>query len=361
MPLFYWTFIGCFFQMLPTLLATTYVGQSIAVPTTWTKAGSPYIVMEDVTIQEGAILTIEKGCAVSFAKKTQLIVAGNLVAEGSIKQPIQFVGMDGADWKGLLFLKTCNDYDPTTQKGVKLAYCIFRGSPNSATALLRSKGCSLLLDHCELDNCQTGIQTERQTELWLKNSTIKNCSRALSILNTSLANVQYNKFLNCNSILLGGTTVFEHNTLKRITSEGRHSGIVVWMLGGGRVTIRYNQFQKFEDYVLKVHKLTQRSSVLIERNDFKNNPTNLKLSCQYYNVGTVRIHYNNFHNYHRHHVQVYGRCQEMTTTTIDLGRNYWGGIPLEELEAATADQSQFPTLEATVNHNKPLTKAVKID
>ncbi|MGH1337442.1 MAG: right-handed parallel beta-helix repeat-containing protein [Aureispira sp.] len=361
MRLFYWTFVVCFFQMLPTLLATTYVDEAIVVPTTWTKEGSPYIVMESVTIKEGITLTIKEGCTISFAQKTKMIVAGNLIAEGSSKHPIQFLGMDDASWQGLLFLKTCNDYNPSTRTGVKFEYCTFRGSLNSVAALLRSKGCDLLLHHCEVDNCQTAIQTERQAELWLEHSTIKNCSRALGVLNTSLANVRYNKFLNCNSILLGGTTVFEYNILKRITSEGRHSGIVVWMLGGGKVTVRYNQFQKFEDYVLKVHKLTQRSSVLVEKNDFKNNPTNLKLSCEYYNIGNVSISYNNFHNYRRHHVQVYGRCEEMGSTILAIGRNYWGGIDLEELEAATADQSQSSELEANVKHNPPLLKAVKMN
>jgi hypothetical protein len=346
--------------MLAPLSATTYVGQSIGVPTTWTKAGSPYIVTEDITIEEGSTLTIEQGATIYFSKNTQMRVAGNLVANGSSNQTIVWEGWNSDPWRGVLFLKTCNDYSPRSKQGVKLSYCIFRGSQGNTNPLLRSKGCNLLLEHCEINDCYAALLTERQAEIWLEHSTVRNSNRALSVRNTSIAHVQHNKFLNCNSILLGGTTNFESNSLKRFTSDGRHSGLIVWMLGGGKVTIRNNQFQKFEDYVVKVYKLTQRSSVLLERNDFKNNPTNLKLCCQYYNVGTVVIQQNNFHNCHRHHVHVYGRCEAVDPEILAIGRNYWGKLSSPDLELMTFDQTQDASLRARVLHAPPLDKAVKL-
>ncbi len=357
----YWIFLACFFQALPSLLATTYVGQAIVVPTTWTKEGSPYMITEDVTISEGITLTIEEGCAVYFSQETQFIVAGGIAATGSVAQPIVFEGWNATNWKGFLFLKECNDYQPSTKKGVKFEHCIFKGSQEATAPLLRSKGCNILLQCCQIDDCYTAIQTERQAELWLEHSIVKNCNRALNIRNTSLAHVQHNKFLNCNSILLGGTTVFEYNTLKRFTSEGRHSGLIVWMLGGGKVTIRYNQFQKFEDYVIKLYKLTQRSSVVLEYNDFKNNPVNLKLCCQYYNVGKVLIQQNNFHNFRRYQVQIYGRCEEEDNSGLAIGRNYWGKLTLLELQTATIDHSDNSDMGLQVQYAKPLEKAVKVD
>lgn len=360
-PIFYWTFIACFLQLLSPLLATTYVGQSIGVPTTWNKAGSPYIVTENLTIQEGITLIIEEGCLLHFSEKAQLLVAGNLVATGSPKQPIIFEGLEAALWRGVVFLKTATDYNPKTKKGVQLKHCVFRGSLATTYTLLNSKGCDLLMEHCQLEDCYTALQTERQAELWLQHSTFKNCNRALHVRNTSIGHIQYNKFLNCNSILLGGTTIFEYNSLKRFTSNSRHSGLIVWMLGGGKATIRHNQFQRFEDYALKVYKLTQRSSVVIEKNDFKNNPVNLKLCCQYYNVGTVSINNNNFHNFYRHQVQIYGRCEETPPVSIAIGRNYWGNLSLADLKSVTADQAFDATIEAVVKYSAPLEKAVKLD
>lgn len=360
-PIFYCTFLGCFLQMLSPLLATTYINEAITTKTTWTKEGSPYILLKNVVIQANSSLVIEEGAVVLFSEYTQLIVAGNLLAKGTAQQPILFGGQDALPWKGILFYRTCNDYNPSTGEGVKLEHCIFKGSQKTMNALLQAKGCDLMLLHCELDNCHLGLQTERQTKLWLEHSTIKNCQRALNIQNTSIAHIQHNKFLNCNSILLGGTTLFQHNVLKRFTSEGRHSGLIVWMLGGGKVTLSHNQFQKFEDYVLKVYKLTQRSSVVVEKNDFKNNPVNLKLSCQYYNTGTVQISQNNFHNYRRHHVQVYGSCEDINPITIAIGPNYWGNLSLEDLQLATVDQEQDPVVGARVLHSPPLEEEVKLE
>lgn len=360
-PIFYWTFIGCFLQMLAPSWATTYVSESITTPTTWTKAGSPYVVLKDVIIQENGSLVIEEGAAVLFSEYTQLIVAGNLLAKGTEQQPILFGGKDALPWKGILFYRTCNDYNPQTGEGVKLEHCIFKGSQKVEQPLLRAKGCDLMLSHCEFDNCNVVLRTERQTKLWLEHSTIKNCRRALCIGNTTIAYIQHNKFLNCNSILLGGTTLFQHNILKRFTSDGRHSGLIVWMVGGGAITLSHNQFHKFEDYALKVYKLTQRSSVLIEKNDFKSNPVNLKLSCQYYNIGKVQISQNNFHNFKRHHVQVYGRCEAATPIHIAIGSNYWGKVTVEGLQMATIDQEQDPVIGATVQHSPPLEKMVKLD
>jgi hypothetical protein len=289
-----------------------------------------------------------------------MVVEGNLEAIGSLNNPIQFVGRGAVPWKGLYFAKTCNDYNPTTKKGVKFEHCIFKGSNASENALLHARGCHLSLKYCEFESCNTAILIERQSRLWLEYSTIKNCDRAITIHNTSLAEVLHNKFLNCNSILLGGTTKFQYNTLTRFTGAGRHSGLVVWMLGGGKITISYNEFQRFEDCVLKIYKLTHRSSVLVEKNNFRNNLINLKLSCQYYGIGNVNISYNNFHNYRNYHVQIYGRCEDANPVVLPIGRNYWGNSTLDDLQKATADHSQDPQLSIMVQYSTPLDEAIQL-
>lgn len=359
-PIVYLVFISCFFYTILPIWANTYVGKTIATNTTWTKEGSPYIVTEDVTIQQHITLTIQEGCTVLFSQKTQLFVEGNLEAIGNANRPIQFMGKNNAAWEGIFFAKTCNDYNPTTKEGVKFEHCIFKGTNASVNALLHARGCQLSLSNCQFEDCNTAIQVERQSRLWLRYSTIKNCDRALTIHNTSLAEVLHNKFFNCNSILLGGTTKFQYNTLLHFTGIGRHSGLIVWMLGGGKITISHNDFQKFEDYVLKIYKLTQRSSVIVEKNNFKNNLTNLKLSCQYYNIGNVNISYNNFYNYRNHHVQIYGRCEEVNPVVIPIGRNYWGNSSLEDLKKATADHSQDPTLSIIIEYSTPLNEAIEL-
>lgn len=359
-PIVCLVFISCFFCVISPIWANTDVGKTITKNTTWTKEGSPYMVTENVTILQGVTLTIKEGCTILFSQKTQMFVEGNLEAKGDANNPIRFAGKGNASWNGLFFTKTCNDYNPSTKKGVHFDYCIFKGSYASMDALLHAKGCAFSLSNCQVESCNSAIQIERQSRLWLKHSTIKNCDRAITIHNTSLAEVSHNNFLNCNSILLGGTTKFQYNTLTRFTGAGRHSGLIVWMLGGGKITISYNDFQKFEGCVLKIYKLTHRSTVKIEKNNFRNNLINLKLSCQYYNIGNVDISYNNFYNYRNYHVQVYGRCETSNPVIVPIGRNYWGDSSLEDLKRATADHSQDPTLRIVIQYDTPLEEAIEL-
>ncbi len=68
----------------------TYVSGPILTPTTWTAAGSPYIVTGTVTVVPTASLTIEPGVEVRFWWETALIAYGPLTAVGTAAQPITF-------------------------------------------------------------------------------------------------------------------------------------------------------------------------------------------------------------------------------------------------------------------------------
>ncbi len=68
----------------------TCVGGPILVPTTWTPAGSPYIVTETVTIVPTASLTIEPGVEVRFRWETGLVAVGPLTATGTAALPVTF-------------------------------------------------------------------------------------------------------------------------------------------------------------------------------------------------------------------------------------------------------------------------------
>ncbi|MBE2198378.1 MAG: hypothetical protein IAE79_07180, partial [Anaerolinea sp.] len=72
---------------------TTYVSGPITVDTTWTAAGSPYVVTGDVTVNSGVTLTIEPGVIVKFDLSRQLHINGTLTAEGTAAQPITFTSL----------------------------------------------------------------------------------------------------------------------------------------------------------------------------------------------------------------------------------------------------------------------------
>lgn len=351
----------CFLSWICThslLMATTYVGQSIDQNTTWTKSKSPYIITTDLIVEKGITLSLEQGTKVFFSKETQLIVSGNLVANGSKSQKISFEGLNNADWNGFLFTKSCNDYMPDKKEGVSFNYCSFKGTGNAPTHLIRSKGCNINMTNCSIESCYTAIQTERQAEVWIHKSCFKYCNRVLNIRNTSLATITQNKMTSCNSIMLGGTTIFKENVLKKFTGNGRHSGLVIWMLGGGIVDIKNNQFIKFEDYAIKLYKMSKRSSFLVANNDFKHNKTNLKLSCKYYNQGKSLVENNNFYNYKLYHVSLFEPCLDEGVEILKIGANHWGKLSQEEVLNAILDKNQDQNINGEIEFQKSIKKVI---
>ncbi len=73
--------------------AETTVNSSIFTDTTWTRAGSPYILTNDVAISTGATLTIEPGVTVNLGSH-QLRVYRTLNARGTTHR-IAFMGNSG--------------------------------------------------------------------------------------------------------------------------------------------------------------------------------------------------------------------------------------------------------------------------
>lgn len=83
--------IVAFFYLAQGAQAATTVSGAITANTTWTLAQSPYQVTADVSVLNGATLSIEAGVVVSFDAATNLsITSGALSARGTAGQPIVF-------------------------------------------------------------------------------------------------------------------------------------------------------------------------------------------------------------------------------------------------------------------------------
>ncbi len=109
--------LGLVFTLLATLpiAATdgTEVGGPITDPTVWTLPGSPYYVVDTVTILDTASLTIEPGVEVQFEAGLSLIAEGPLTAIGTEEDPIRFTSREEPpepkDWDGIWLLGSQND------------------------------------------------------------------------------------------------------------------------------------------------------------------------------------------------------------------------------------------------------------
>jgi hypothetical protein len=121
----FFSLVILFFLLFPGISqADTVVGGTISTDTTWTLAGSPYIVTSNIIVRgtdgpdNTTTLTIEAGVAVRFNSCLYVIVGfssnsgGALLAEGTADQPVVFTSNQATpaagDWQGIIFRETAH-------------------------------------------------------------------------------------------------------------------------------------------------------------------------------------------------------------------------------------------------------------
>jgi hypothetical protein len=126
--------------------ASTDVSGLISSDTTWTSAGSPYLVTGDVLVNSGVVLTIAPGVVVKFGAGTSLFVDGTLVVNGDEAQPVTFSSNKATptpgDWG------TINFRGSSAESILKWASISYASDGVTVTAG------SPTLEHCSVSNNQ---------------------------------------------------------------------------------------------------------------------------------------------------------------------------------------------------------------
>ena len=146
--------------------SSTNVAGPIEANTTWTLAGSPYVVSADVLVIVDVFLTIEPGVVVRFANGTSIIVDGSLVARGNPSQMITFTSNASSpahgDWESIRTRTggsisidwTTVEYSGQgieTRSDSNISHCVFRG--NNIGVL----GSNASIIHCTFENNFNGV------------------------------------------------------------------------------------------------------------------------------------------------------------------------------------------------------------
>lgn len=137
-------------QMPNAKAGPTYVSGLISSDTIWGLVNSPYIITDNVTVDDGVNLTIEPGVVVKLNFFTRLIINGSLFAEGEENRPITFTSNQSSpalgDWSSIKFDNAGNSSGIIWHTRIEYAiygiWCV-NSSPiiaNNTIANIMSKG-----------------------------------------------------------------------------------------------------------------------------------------------------------------------------------------------------------------------------
>lgn len=138
------------------VFSQTNVGGIISTNTTWTLAGSPYIVTQNTLVDAGVSLTVNSGVIIKFNTNKVLQVKGTLRAIGTASDKIYFtsnaVNPAPGDWGYISFEDQSLDYDSLSDTGCILKNCVIDYGGYGNTAVIRIVSSAPIIDSCSIKN-----------------------------------------------------------------------------------------------------------------------------------------------------------------------------------------------------------------
>jgi len=183
-----------------------------SVSGTWDLAGSPYMVYDEITVEETETLTIEPGVEVRFLGWTKFIVDGTLIAVGTDTNRILFTANDTSQyrWHGIRII----DNDNT----ITLDYCIIEHGLTdlSQGTYPENAGGGIIIFNC-LNATITISNTEFRYNQALfggglecdnANATIDHCTFTYNTAMDRGGGIQL--YGNCNPVVTNSTFTYNH-------------------------------------------------------------------------------------------------------------------------------------------------------
>lgn len=211
--------IICALFLYVTGTKATDVSGTVTSNTTWTAAGSPYIVVNNIEVYPGITLTIENGVEVKFNSGRYLYVRGTLNATG-----VKFTGNAGVTkgfWDGIYV-----SYEYNEVGNVNLTNCTVEYASN----LYIRKG-QLTLNNCLVNNLSGTIRIHTsQCTLNIDNTTISNTNFPITYYAPGVINP-------------GSNIVFSNNAYNFVDIDFSEVNELFWLKNFGQPYFNDNSIQ----------------------------------------------------------------------------------------------------------------------
>ena len=166
----------CALFLIITNTNATDITSTVTSNTTWTAAGSPYIIINSIEVNPGVTLTIENGVEVKFNSGRYFHVRGTMNASG-----VKFTGNAGVTkgfWDGIYV-----SYEYYETGNVNLTNCTVEYASN----IYLRKG-QLTLNGCLVNNLSGSIRISNQGTLNIDNTTVSNTNFPISYYGAGVIN-----------------------------------------------------------------------------------------------------------------------------------------------------------------------------
>ena len=315
-----------FLSNINLLVAKTFISQDITQNQYWTQQKSPYIITNDITIHAHVILNIQAGTEIQFSSGVTLYVEGSIWAVGKSKKPIIWHGFQDNNWNGIVFRKGKEKNNIDTTINV-FRYCQFEGKDYIPAQLILAEARHIEMENCKIQACQTALQSEKSGYIYFKKSKINQVYKAFHICTTSSMKIEQCKIENFVLMLVNGSLDFKFNKINKSIARGQHTGLVIWLIGGGSVVIENNEFKQAAEAAFTLYKSVRKSNIQVANNQFKKNKIHIALSCQYANKGDFKLKDNTFYKSRNTPILILDDCIE-SIDTISLSPNYFVGLQM---------------------------------
>jgi len=210
--------------------AAKYVSGTITTNTTWTVGNSPYILVDDLIVDNGTILTIDPGVTVKFAGVYSLIVNGTLNATGTASKPIIFTSNQSSPQEG--------DWNRIRLHGMNNTLDFCEISYGHYPLYIMGDNTNNTITNCRIhNNSGDGIYVKRSTRNTIFNTTVSNSQSNGITLLESQYNVINKSFVKDNAAFGIYLRSSNNNTIKDTNITGNVGGGIEMGLSSDNITI----------------------------------------------------------------------------------------------------------------------------
>lgn len=330
--------IAFFSSLLGIAKAQTTVSQVISSNQTWTAAGSPYIVSQNVLVKSGVTVKVAPGTRISATGNFSINIESGAGFEAKGTKD-SVINIDTVNFE---FYKGANGYNFSTGGGSFFSYCFFKGNGLGSLRTFALNETSLLISNCRFWNSYYVFycinSSTATAKLRLEKSIFEGTKQNYGYVLYTMGNSTELEMDECVVKYTYGLTLCGINTITNclfydwVSNSGFRVGY-----GQSKVTFKCNTFRKFKPTVIEMMGPYASTDVVIVSNTFDSTENHISYSV---NTSSPLPKFvcknNNFLHYNKQSIKLGGGTPGLADTLV-FTKNYWGTTSASQIATGIWD------------------------